>query len=582
MTITRIKVENVKGASTLEIHQQILPNKPSLMVAPNGFGKSSIATAFASLVPSKLKLDKDFFHKSDENLKQKLTLELQRPDGSLDILVADENGNTISPSMDVFVINSRLEAKATKRNMGGFTSASASLQINEIVLIDKIPERVNFSYKVAGARQEFGANGKILPNIADLLSIPSLTADLYDQVDQLSKFSGARVQTKIGDLVGKINGQGGSSNVILDWIENNLLGDLEEIGCLKAIADTISQFANAPMRRVEAILSAYQICKLFNDDPKAFKSACEYSSYLYDKETFTKLIGSFDTTWADVKPKEQKSKLIVQFPKALHISNGQRDSLCFAALMQRAKKKLGRRDCILIVDEVFDYLDDANLTASQYYISSFINEIKGAGKQIYPLIFTHLNPIYFKNYAFSDQKIYFLNKRPPVVGEHFRKLILKREEAAIKAGVERHHLHFYPTPIDLSPQFVALGIKQTWGKSETFHAHLKNEWEKYANNQEDYDPFAICCFVRVQIEKQIYSKIIEAAHKVEFLNKHGTKHKLNYAKEMGIEVPEVCYLLGVIYNDGLHYKNNVDHATPIVSKLENLVIRKMMFQATNC
>ncbi len=120
--------------------------------------------------------------------------------------------------------------------MGGFTSASASLQINEIVLIDKIPERVNFSYKAAGARQEFGANGKILPNIADLLSIPSLTADLYDQVDQLSKFSGARVQTKIGDLVGKINGQGGSSNVILDWIENNLLGDLEEIGCLKAMA----------------------------------------------------------------------------------------------------------------------------------------------------------------------------------------------------------------------------------------------------------------------------------------------------------------------------------------------------------
>jgi energy-coupling factor transporter ATP-binding protein EcfA2 len=163
MTITRIKVENVKGASTLEINQQILPNKPSLMVAPNGFGKSSIATAFASLVPSKLKLDKDFFHKSNENLKPKLTLEIQRADGSIETLVADENGNTISSSIDVFVINSRLEAKATKRNMGGFTSASASLQINEIVLVDKIPERVNFSYKATDARREFGANGKPFP-----------------------------------------------------------------------------------------------------------------------------------------------------------------------------------------------------------------------------------------------------------------------------------------------------------------------------------------------------------------------------------------------------------------------------------
>jgi hypothetical protein len=160
-------------------------------------------------------------------------------------------------------------------------------------------------------------------------------------------------------------------------------------------------------------------------------------------------------------------------------------------------------------------------------------------------------------------------------------LISKREEASIKAGVDRHHMHFDPNSIDLRSNFRALGIKETWGNSETFHAHLKNEWEKYKNNQEDYDPFAICCFVRVQIEKQVYSKIIEAAHQAEFLNKHGTKHKLNYAKEVGVEVPEVCYLLGVIYNDGLHYKHNVDHATPIVSKLENLVIRKMLFQATN-
>lgn len=582
MTIIRIKVENVKGASVLEIDQEIIANKPSLLVAPNGFGKSSIATAFDSLIPSRLKLDKDFLHKGDENLKPKLVLEIKRADGSITALVADENENTILQSIDVFVINSRLDAKAIKRNMGGFTSASASLQINEIVLIDKIPERCHFSYKAASARQEFGANGKILPNIDTLLATPQITADLFDQVDQLSKYSGARVQAKVGEIVKEINEQAGTANAVLEWIENNLLVDFENIGCLKAIADTVSHFDNAPKRRVEAILCAYQICKLFTDDPKAFKSACEYNAYLYDRETFSNLISSFDTTWQDVKPKEQKNKLVVQFPKALHISNGQRDSLCFAALMQRAKKKLGRRDCILIVDEVFDYLDDANLTASQYYVSSFIEEIKAAGKRIYPLIFTHLNPIYFKNYAFSDQKVYFLNKRPPMVGEHFKKLIIKREDASIKAGLQRHHLHFDPDPIDLRPAFIALDLKETWGKSEMFHAHLNSEWKKYKNDQEDYDPFAICCFVRVQIEKQIYAMIGDPAHQVEFLNKHGTKNKLNYAKSIGVEVPEVCYLLGVIYNDGLHYKHNVDYATPIVSKLENLVIRKMLFQATGC
>lgn len=551
------------------------------MVAPNGFGKSSITAAFASLTPSKLKLDKDFFHKGDENLKPRLTLEIEKADGSVAVLTADESGNTISSTIDVFVINSRLEAKATKRNMGGFTSASASLHINEIILIDKIPDRVKFAYSSASARREFGINGKILPNIDGLLSAPLLTNELWLQGDLISKFSGVRIQAKLEEVLKSINAQTGSAAEILMWIECNLLNDLESIDCLKIVADSVSQVVNPPKSRAEALLAAYQICKLFSDDQKSFKSACAYNSYLYDKETFTDLIGSFDTTWANVKPKESNGKLVVQFPRALHISNGQRDSLCFAALIQRAKKKLGRRDCILVVDEVFDYLDDANLTAAQYYVSNFIEEIKGSGRRIYPLIFTHLNPLYFKNYAFSNQKVYFLDKRPPAVNEHFRKFITNREQPNIKAGVERHHLHFHPHAIDLRAEFKALGIKETWGKSEMFHAHVNSEWEKYKNNQNDYDPFAICCFVRVQIEKQIYLKINDPAQQTEFLDEHGTKHKLNYAKKIGIEVPEVCYLLGVIYNDGLHYKSNSDNTTSIVSKLENLVIRKMVFQATN-
>jgi len=40
-----IEIENIKGISHKRFQLDILPNKPSLLVAPNGFGKSSIAVA---------------------------------------------------------------------------------------------------------------------------------------------------------------------------------------------------------------------------------------------------------------------------------------------------------------------------------------------------------------------------------------------------------------------------------------------------------------------------------------------------------------------------------------------------------
>lgn len=53
MVINSITIENVKGIERLEIKQTIQPNRPNILVAPNGFGKSSIAIAFNSLKANK-------------------------------------------------------------------------------------------------------------------------------------------------------------------------------------------------------------------------------------------------------------------------------------------------------------------------------------------------------------------------------------------------------------------------------------------------------------------------------------------------------------------------------------------------
>ncbi len=61
MNITGIKIENVKGIKSHHFDISLLLNKANILVAPNGFGKSSFAIAFESLHESKIILDEKKF-----------------------------------------------------------------------------------------------------------------------------------------------------------------------------------------------------------------------------------------------------------------------------------------------------------------------------------------------------------------------------------------------------------------------------------------------------------------------------------------------------------------------------------------
>ncbi len=132
-----------------------------------------------------------------------------------------------------------------------------------------------------------------------------------------------------------------------------------------------------------------------------FKKACKYQLYLWEKEEYKDIIKSFNSTRLDIKPKEDKKKgLIVEWPKAHEISNGQRDILSFIVLLLKARRSFHKRNCILIIDEVFDYLDDANLISFQYFITNLIDTMKEAGKNFFPLLMTHLDPVFFNHFCF--------------------------------------------------------------------------------------------------------------------------------------------------------------------------------------
>ncbi len=244
--------------------------------------------------------------------------------------------------------------------------------------------------------------------------------------------------------------------------------------------------------------------------------------------------------------------------------------------MEVARRKLKKQASILIIDEVFDYLDEGNLIAAQYYVTEFIKDFKKQGRRIYPLILTHLNPGYFKNYAFSKMKTYYLDTRAAAVGASMKALIIQREHLSIEDEVSRYLLHFHTGTINKRTEFIALGLRATWGEGNHFTAHVKSETDKYVNNQAGYDPFAVCCGLRSRIERKVHDLILGAAEKTAFLATHMTSKKLEYAEGLGIEIPEYFYLLGNVYNEGMHWINTRDNESPLIAKLENGTIRKLI------
>ena len=184
--ISNITVKNIKGFSDRDnsIDVSIKSGKINILVAPNGYGKSSITAAFKSLTSSKIKVEKENIYEENEQL-----------DSALSIIedtityTADKNKNELANHFKVAVINSRLIAKATGKNMGNFHSVQGHLGINDFEIIHKIPTNCTILYEPKSLKNDFGKNGKILPNISLLLRNNAFLSQLDDIYSDLDKQS---------------------------------------------------------------------------------------------------------------------------------------------------------------------------------------------------------------------------------------------------------------------------------------------------------------------------------------------------------------------------------------------------------
>lgn len=561
--LEKITINSIKGIRNKIFNLDLYPNKPSILVAPNGFGKSSFAIAFSSFNNKRLILD-------DDNKCQ--AQDIESP--SIKILhngidyVIDETQNTYSKNFDTCVINCSLYAKSKNQYMGGFTVAKASLEIADIELVSSIPAKVELNYSIKSNKETFGLNGKILPNINYLLDNKFLFKDLQ-QIDN-TKFDKFRTYINpLNKIKDKINNYNGTTNDILNDNKQELILDFASIDCLRELKEIIKKYSDKQEDILLYLESIQFVDILKNENFKKYMKRCLYE---IQKEELNNLIINFNTTGIDLKLQEEtknhKKRLVFKFPSANRISNGQRDILTFITSLTKARLELNKQNNLLIIDEIFDYLDDANLISFQYYITKFIEEYKKNDKNLYCILLTHLDPEYINNFCFGQHKLqirYLMNTgttRQSIV----KNLIKKRLNDTNKnEEISKYLLHFYNGEITI----------EEYNNKQFYDKMYKEVYDKYLK-EENYDSLKICLAVRIKIEEIIYNKLNSQELKEEFIKTHGTKEKLNFAVDKGIDVPEIYFLLGIIYNDNMHWRENRDFDTPLRTKLSNLVIKNMI------
>jgi len=594
--IKTIEIENIKGIGSGQKRKQfdldIVPNKPSLLIAPNGFGKSSLAVAFKSMNRDRLKLIKENCYKEDETKIPLLKIKFKQSDNSVIEVQADNNSNTISTHFDFFVINSPLKAKGVGQSFGGRTNVSAYINIEPIVLIESIPENLNLGYSFSNSKTRFGNGRKILLNLNNLLNNHIFISDLNsaENFTMLDRTNNLKVQNRISDFKNRLNQNSTtlSRQRLIDWVRANELEFLLHTPYFNTLSEIIQKydfpFPNAKI--IDSFIYAIQLIELYHSHRQNFKNYCKRKEYELLKKAYVNLFKDLNSSWVTFRPKENHNSLILDFPKPHLISNGQRDVLSFMANLEKAKHKLKKQNCILVIDEVFDYLDDANLVAVQYYTTQFIEEFKSQNRKLYPLILTHLDPVYFKGYVFGCKhklKTYYLLKSDASVNKHLIKILKERNNrtSIIKVDIEKYLLHYYTDQIDRRDDFRNLGLKETWGEGVNFNSYINEEVVKYISDEDEFDPFAVCCGVRKRIEKNIYDKIDNPEYKRVFLDEKssGTNDKLEYAESIGVPVNESYYFLGIIYNESLHWKSDRDtnsNISPAMGKLRNMTIKKLI------
>lgn len=575
MNINSIQIKNVRGIGDKTIQLNMLPNKPSLLIAPNGSGKSSFAFAFQWLNRLRLKLDPDNAFKGDVNNKPELIVETDEPENN--IYVADESHNDVSKRFGIAVINNGLSA-TTPHVYNGIQTDKARISVPDIVLLDKMPSNIQLNDNFLDIYGFSESPEGLFPVISAFIESNRFMALLDYESLKMTK----RPMQSLQKILDRIKAYDGTRNEMQNKIMLEEKENLESFMQIRYAEDAFKKY-QSDLSEVKQLLYALRLVTLAYRLSDEFIARIAYSQAWIEEERIKKLFGSLKSTWKELKPHRIGTQVILKLGDVQRISNGERDILILLGHLFEASRKLNKVDNILIIDEVFDYLDDANLIAAQHYINLFIRQLKDESKNIYPIILSHINPSYYLTFAFRSMKVYYLNSlQYPNASDNMLKLIRKRVELERMNNddadkISKYMFHYHT---DYSEDMTSIiGINDpNWGNIPKFKSYCLNQVEEYISGNR-YDALGVCVALREMVEKISYDKLCSDIQKTEFLDDiRGTENKIDYVESLGFVLPDTFSILGLIYNDHLHLnnRNNIDLRQTLYSRLENNTVKGMI------
>lgn len=588
--LKRIKIENIKGKHSFEVtFTDLTANQPNIIVAPNGYGKSTIATAFKAGGSGKMKLDaKDVYQQNPDN-HPKLEIELCGENAG--VFVSTDTDGNISRHLSLYTINSPLYAKSTTRGFNRNVAATADLRVEQVVVYSSIPENYNLSYSYRSISGRHENKSKLFLNISEMLTNCDNICQLIDIKDSLKKCCVQQgIQSKFAQFLDSCPSSGTAAN-IKRQIPQDSVTVLRENCNINTLFDCIVGMKNKPTGwcDIDIVFTAMQLCEIINQyyaigENDVLKKVHAFLAYKETKDLIDERLNLFNTTGRHIRTREDHGKLVISFDRASSMSNGERDILSFISNLTNFEIGFKKQVGILIIDEVFDYLDGSNMLAVQYYLSELINKCKSTGKVLFPIIFTHLDPEVFANYYFRKKKVHYISSFAPIdLDSKIVKLLRLRESRTLtddeKEEIEKYYIHFIDEIHSLSEPLAAKISNGFTESSTSFRSSLYNEiTEKYLL-ENSYNPVMIIAGVRIRIEEIIYQEL-DPCDQCEFIQQHKVINKLLFAENHGIDVPELFYLLQPLYNDGLHLDGNDNDVRRKIKscylKTNNLHIRRMI------
>ena len=567
--ISNFKKFDLKG---LNINFKNFKNSaPCVYVAPNGFGKSTIASLF------KLVSKNDFSIK-EKNIKNKSTILRINIDGVNYEYDDLRRVNEFHDNFDIKVISTNI-GTSIKKIKNKITYAD--IKINNIKLYDIIdkPKKI-FNFAILKAKFKKRSIKELLIDLQNYF----LEEDFLNLVhDHFSIFESKLLSKKIisfQEFLFKSDQKEGKID-----INKSNIDEIVNLKNVKEFAEKLSRYF--AMKNIN-IHSGIVIYELFNfieieavnkNDINQMK---KYAIFLKNEKQSKEILRLFDYS-NRCKITSNNNSRIIDFPSYNAISSGERDIVTivfeiwnFINCYERKKNK------ILILDYIFDYLDGANLVAFQYSLLKLIDRFKkraDLNAKLFTILFTHLDPAIFNTFPAAFNIEYSIEPNKASLNDKDRAFLFtleKRETKSFKAELEKYYLHYNPDFFQTNDNFET-SFKESFASNYDFYRYLNNVKNDYIKQQKTNNPFALDLFLRIYSEKILYNLCENEVDKIEFLSKNA-RQKFKFVLSKGLNIPIFVNVFNSFYNRPLHCAGEEQYRTSLNCFFDSNLILKIFLE----